>query len=800
MWALFWRISRTYAGSTAPYIHLLNFSYLEYIRLITPPKGRGVSGFHLKVLALLLMSVVLLAAGGAGGKQLPDEVADYVFVEFDPGFYMPYAVLNFTLIHAPVVLLSVEREVVVADLGINTTMYVPQGIYLAIPRTYFGKKPPAVPRGIKAEVVDLEVEGLGVVRLALARNATELPNASAVYVFLNAEERGGRYLYRGKPLDVRKPRNNKATEAEGVGDAAPLSDTSKRGTTVYSWARYIFGVAGPAKVAGNPRAKVTYFVATGYDANAKDFVVGRTDYAYLGRGVADIHLFFTDTGDPWVYAYIYVSDVPTTTPPASYRYVVTRAPPFGRAYLLRISTTDYEANGYVWFSAEISNPYNRLVNASIAAVYRRPSPADTTVYSLLTANWRSAVGQPGYMFIGDYGWTRVSRLLFRLGVPQGAQMPINLVIENLRVYTCNSSSSVSVRIYSLADPNSAVTATGYKYVSNFCGWYHFPRITGALPESAAAPFLAGNSTATWLLLEFNPPLSASHPERVYVAFDSFYIYGQRWPEIWSHDSQNWLPTSSRTYAYTGLSSAIVARDYLSYSVWPGSKFAYNDTAPYIRAVAYVTITTQTGAALIPSSPLSPHISYSYVPTDGSTRLVSICLATETGARGLPNAVTLYIARSNANAMLDAVVGAIGKALTAATLILTVFGLPTGGLFTAAGYVSWGLGLLLRMAEGRQGLCGPSGYLGEYYTAPMYDWIRSATLAIGIGGLPITGDYKQHVSIFIRESYIGNFPIYSGNGTYTNFFTYVGFTTYSYFNGSAEPYGGIGWVGYYIPIS
>jgi len=479
-------------------------------------------------LAVLFMSVVLLAAGGAGGRPFPDDVADYVFVEFDPGFYMPYVVLNSTLIHAPVVVLSVEREVIVADLGINTTMYVPQGIYLAIPRTYFGKKPPAVPRGVKAEVVDLEVEGLGVVRLALARNATELPNASAVYVFLDAEEHGGRYFYRGKPLDVRKPRNNKAAGAEGVGDAAPLSytDTSRRGTTVYSWARYIFGVAGPAKVAGYPRAKVTYFVATGYDANAK---------AYLGKGVADIYLFFTNTGDPWVYAYIYASDVPTTTPPTSYRYISVQAPPFGRAYLLRISTTDYEANRYVWFFAEISNPYNRLVNASIAAVYRRPSPADTSVYSLLTANWLSAVGQPGYRFIGDYGWTRVSRLLFRLGVPQGAQMPINLVVENLRVYACSSSSSVSVRIYSLADPNSAVTATGYKYVSNLCGWYYFPRITGALPESAAAPFLAGNSTAIWLVLEFNPPLSASYPERVYVAFDSFYIYGQRWPDIWSHN-------------------------------------------------------------------------------------------------------------------------------------------------------------------------------------------------------------------------------------------------------------------------
>lgn len=748
------------------------------------------------------MSVVLSAAGGAGGGPLPDDVADYVFVEFDPGFYMPYVVLNSTLVHAPVVLLPVEREVIVADLGINTTMYVPQGIYLAIPRTYFGEKPPAVPTGIKAKVVDLEVEGLGVVRLALARNATELPNASAVYVFLDAEERGGRYLYRGKPLDVRKPRNNKAAGAEGVGDVAPLSytDTSKRGTAVYSWAHYIFGVAGPANVAGYPRAKVTYFVATGYDANAKDFVVGRTNYAYLGKGVADIYLFFTNTGDPWVYAYIYVSDVPSATPPASYRYIVTQAPPFGRAYLLRISTTDYEANRYIWFSAEISNPHNRLVNASIAAVYLRPSPADTSVYSLLTANWLSAVGQPGYRFIGDYG-TRVSRLLFRLSVPRGAQIPINLVVENLRVYTCNSSSSVTVRIYSLADPNSAVTATGYKNVSNLCGWYYFPRITGGLPESAAAPFLAGNSTAIWLVLEFNPPLSASYPERVYVAFDSFYLYGQRWPEIWSHTSQNWFFSlgMARTYAYIDLPTAVVARDYWAYSVWPESYRPYDNSAPYIRAVAYVAITTQSGATS--ATPYYPHISYAYIPTDSSTKLTSICLATETGARGLPDLVELFVARSNADDRLDAVVGAIGKALTAATLILTVFGLPTGGPLTAASYVSWGLGLFTRMTAGERGLCGPSGYFGKYYMAPMYDWIRSAMLGVYVGGTPdVSGDFKQYVSLYVRDSYVGNPPIKPGDGIIPNFFTYVGFSSSSYFSGPAEPYGGIGWVGYYIPVS
>ena len=395
-------------------------------------------------------------------------------------------------------------------------------------------------------------------------------------------------------------------------------------------------------------------------------------------------------------------------------------------------------------------------------------------------------------------------------MPQGAQMPINLVVENLRVYACSFSSSVSVRIYSLADPNSAVTATGYKYVSNLCGPYHFPRITGTLPESAAAPFLAGNSTAIWLVLEFNPPLSASHPERVYVAFDSFYIYGQRWPDIWSHNSQNWFYSlgMARTYAYIDLPSAVVARDYWAYSVWPESYRAYNDTAPYIRAVAYMTITTQAGVQS--GTPYHPRISYAYIPTDGYayTRLRSICLATETGARGLPSSATLYVARDNANAMLDtaismggAVVSAIGNSLTATQLLLIVFGLPTGGLLTTAGFVTWGLGLFIQMASSGQGPCGPSGYLGQYYSAAAYDFIRSAALEVGITQTPVvTGDYKQYISLYVRDSYASTLSVYPGNGILVNFFTYVGFSSSSYFSGPAEPYGGIGWVRYYIPVS
>ena len=84
---------------------------------------------------------------------------------------------------------------------------------------------------------------------------------------------------------------------------------------------------------------------------------------------------------------------------------------------------------------------------------------------------------------------------------------------------------------------------------------------------------------------------------------------------------------------------------------------------------------------------------------------------------------------------------------------------------------------------------------------MYDWIRSAMLGVSVGGTPVvSGDFKQYVSLYVRDSYVGNTPIKPGDGIIPNFFTYVGFSSSSYFSGPAEPYGGIGWVGYYIPIS
>jgi small-conductance mechanosensitive channel len=120
--------------------------------------------------------------------------------------------------------------------------------------------------------------------------------------------------------------------------------------------------------------------------------------------------------------------------------------------------------------------------------------------------------------------------------------------------------------------------------------------------------------------------------------------------------------------------------------------------------------------LTPGAPLYPHISYAYIPTDGYayTQLKYICLAAETGAHGLATSATLYVARGNANPLLDAAVsigGAIintfGNVITAATLLRTVFGLPTGGLLTAAGFITWGLGLFIQMTavadRGRAGL-------------------------------------------------------------------------------------------------
>lgn len=89
-----------------------------------------------------------------------------------------------------------------------------------------------------------------------------------------------------------------------------------------------------------------------------------------------------------------------------------------------------------------------------------------------------------------------------------------------------------------------MVATGQKYVLTLCATYIFNDISGTLPESAVAPLLA----AIPLIPEFDPPLYASSPDRAYVSFNSFFAYGQRWPEIWRHDANNWIAVD-KYYAY-----------------------------------------------------------------------------------------------------------------------------------------------------------------------------------------------------------------------------------------------------------
>ncbi|MGB9706223.1 MAG: hypothetical protein ACPL3C_12290, partial [Pyrobaculum sp.] len=403
----------------------------------------------------------------------------------------------------PIVYIMVERDVIMQEKALNTTMYLPQGVYLAIPRRYFAPRPPSPPPGVRGRVVDIEVEGLGVARVIFAKNSTEIPNAVAYYVYLDAEERGGRYYYKGKPLDVRKPktprgRGNSSAQIGGVdGQVEPTYYTeSKSGTAVSSWARYVFNPASPINsknVIFTSYTPVRFFNATGYANN--DFVMGTTPWAYLGHGVSDIYLAIQGGSSNTFRFYLCPYSTPASTPPASPTSSTCvgstqNAPNFGRYLLARISTALY-ANSYLWFYAEVYNPLNIPINASIAVVYNRPAPWDSSVYSLLTANWLSSVGQPGYTFSADYYYgVRVSRLLFTVRVPPGAQMPVNIALRGLAVVTCSPSTTLTVKIYTPADPNAYITATGQKYTSAECDTYYFNDIYGTLPESAIVPLLA----------------------------------------------------------------------------------------------------------------------------------------------------------------------------------------------------------------------------------------------------------------------------------------------------------------------
>ncbi|MEM2026031.1 MAG: hypothetical protein QXW94_07050, partial [Desulfurococcaceae archaeon] len=541
----------------------------------------------------------------------------YVFVEFNPGEYFPYVVVNSSALEpAPVVYLMVPRDVIVQELARNATMYLSQGVYIAVPRKYFSQRPPAPPRWARGRVVDLEVEGLGAVRVLLAKNASEVPGAVTLYAYFEVEERGGRYYHNGKPLDVRKPKTPRGAEGNTMApvEMQPAYYTETRsGTSVSRWSRYIFNPASPANVRNIPltsNAPVMYFNATGYAKN--DFVVDRTAWAYLGYGVSDVYIALRGGTGGAIRFSLCPYDAPTSAPPPSpssspcVSYTITTFN-VGRLQLARISVP--YSNKYLWFYAEVYNPLNNPLNASIAVVYNRPAPWDGSVYSLLTANWLSSVGQPGYTFRADYGSNvKVSRLLFTIKVPPGVQTPVNIALRGLNVFTCSPSSTLTVKIYSPADPSAYIVATGQKVAAAECGTYQFNDIYGTLPETAIAPLLAANSTQVPLILEFSPALYASYPHRVYVTFTSFFAYGQRWSEIWRHNAANWIDLSY-SYAYIGLTTNIVFRDFLAFSVWTTSYDPKNESKPApwsdVYILGYAALTTQAGADVGRRPPTCP---------------------------------------------------------------------------------------------------------------------------------------------------------------------------------------------------
>ncbi|MGC9119582.1 MAG: hypothetical protein ACP5I3_11445 [Thermoproteus sp.] len=769
--------------------------------------------------AKILILLILLAVASLAVQTSQGDVSSYVFVEFNPGDYFPYLVEGSGVSPAPVVYIMTPKDVIVQDLGINATVYVPQGVYLAVPRSYFRQRPPPVPRGVGGRVVDIYVEGLGIARVVLARNSTEIPNAVAIYVYLDAEERRDRFYYRGIPLDVRRPAAIEGLPSGasiGSGEITPMYVTStSSNTAVSSWARYVFNPASPAKVRNAPGSQYTpirYFNATGFANN--DFVVGVTNWAYLGYGVSDVYVAFYGPSSNTVRYYLCPLPMPTPAPPASLSQCASgaaAAPISGKMYLVKINTAAYSSQ-YLWFYAEIYNPSDLPVNASIAAVYVRPAPWDGSVYSLLTANWLSSVGQPGYTFSADYGYgNRVARILFSVRVPPGAQMPINIAVKGLTVYTCSSSPTLTVKIYSLADPSSAITAAGQKSVSTACGPYVFGDIYGTLPESAVAPLLAANSTAIPLVLEFNPPLYASYPETVKVSFASLYAYGQRWPEIWRQDAYNWISDTS-FYAYIQRRARIVARDYLAFSVWPSSHYPYNETSPWssFRAQAYVSVVSQAGATLGNTAPPEqPRISYQYVSVNGNTQLTKVCVALEASSNndGKISSVSIRVVTEGSNPLLEAfasvasgVLGAINNAVTFYALLGSVFGLPGVVGASVMGYVTWGLGIFIQLAVPTSNTykCNPGNWMSDGYSAGT-GYIKGATWDLGVAPLPpYSGGLKVRISALVESYFASSNPIGPSDGVYADFFSYVVYNT-NYFPGPLERYG-LGITRYYIKIN
>ncbi len=774
------------------------------------------TGYVLKGLTILLVLTALFHAG---------DVDKFIFLDLDVGDEFPYVVIGERIEQAPVAYIALNRTVYLVDFNANITYLSVVGKYLVVPREAVNNAKAQHPKA-----VDVDIEGVGRVRLILARNTTELHGgviarkgsqgneswlASRVELVILAEERGGKFYIDGKPIDIRRPKNSlRKPSPKGIGgEAGIMGFDSGTSSTSFYWSTYVFAPTVYANVQSSYLyTPASFIIATGFNPSSRtyNFIPKSSSdsyWAYLGKDVVRVYVQVTWKPDitapnfgepgPDLRLYIAYSQFPQPTVPSTQSWTSSSSPLYNISNVLRkmyIFDTSAYSNYYIYVYTIIRNPSYRPINISLMAVYRRPGLSISDIYGSLAALWRWDAKQPGVVFSYD---SYSGRDVFLAVIPQGFNEFANFYARLKTSFGCNANARIDVTIGSLYlgsfAPTSIDTSTGT------CTFV----ISSLFNLLEAAKWYFSFNASPVLPIVFTYRNTGSR-----ITVEELYIQGSRWPEIWSHNSATWLSAklifSNLPNRYE-LQRRTHLRDFYTYAVrYTSGVFAGSIAAlAQIRHTGFITPSGLNSFAMV---------SYYYTPfrhrfISETPTLKRVCLAVETVGRVPAMAMNITERR---NLFLDALVSATGAAVTAASFVVAVLSFFTGSLSVAvAGAILWGLDVLLGGVSVSSNISciqsSPVPYYGIGYDAGTAGSILGAHWDVYI---PYFGDTNQLIGISVR--YINVDGYFKADNNYAQM-PLVSYSPYllrtvialrdvsNYFVAPEEPYA-LAWAGYLIKFS
>ncbi|MEM0485052.1 MAG: hypothetical protein QW434_10205 [Pyrobaculum sp.] len=763
-------------------------------------------------------------------------IEDVVFLKVDlEEDVFPYVVIGREIEPVPIVEIYVNQTAYFAEEGVNITVPVPVGRYVAVPRKAFNNFARGHPRAF-----DLEVEGLGKVRLVLPRNATELgesqiintPRGKAIKtagrleLWVFAEERNGKLYIGNKPLDIREPKNQpprrqppkepRKPPTRTNGEAGTM-DYSSGSTTVNTYGNYLFAPLVHANVVDS-RIEMGYtaarfWIANGF--NGKNYIFyGRDDvkshYAYLGYGVQRVYVYVAwRRGDPepgpyaWLYVRYYAR--PGQWLGSTWLYQPPREYSFENVYKkIYVFDVSQYSNYYIEVYTDILST-GRPLNISIMAVYRRP--ADTlSAYGLLRANWQWDLVQPGGQLthiIEHY--IPVGRVVYVARIAPGASADAWLWISNFKLKTCTNTNTQRVIVVLGSRVVTTLTSSQYVGTSDGCREFTFASAFAWVNlEDAARWWYSANATTHLpLYLIFDPPVNRGWtPAEIRDLRIS--LWGYRWPEIWRENSRTWI-SDTTIFPDTPIYRKSHIRDIYMYTLWyPRTRVNETaDTSGWHR-VGYVDIRlTSEVVSGDRSATASGRLTYSYLKWYRGLELKKLCVAIYGSAsvNYVGRSVTMGLYYQGNNNTIYWLVSATSSTVYVVGSILTFISLFYTNPWIAAGSVIvWGIDTLLKAVQAPQSYtCSPTpAFVSTGYDAGTFGRMDFAHIDIGGVGTPQTGGVALTERIMYHEathSAIVNINL-AGYYYYLTFLRVHGTDADRIFNGAEEPYA-MAWSGFLV---